>query len=373
MSNALAPLPAGATEMQNQIGSATDSTADAGPPAVASTAALTGRQKAAIIVRLLLAEQVELKLDSLPDELQELLAIEMTRMRVIDRTTLRAVVDEFVAEIEAVGLAFPSGLEGALDLLGGAISPATAARIRRQRGLQSSSDPWQVISGLDTDRLLPVLEQESTEIAAVILSKLKVSKAAELLGKLPGKRAREITYAMSLTGAVTPATVDRIGRALAEQLDAQPATAFAQGPVERVGAILNFSPATTRDEVLEGLDQDDANFAKEVRKAIFTFANLPKRIDPRDIPKIMRGVDQATLVKALAAATGPLEAVVEFILNAMSKRMAAQLREEMENLGQVKSADGEAAMSAIVTAIRELEAEGEILLLAEDEEDGEEG
>ncbi|HGG06306.1 MAG TPA: flagellar motor switch protein FliG, partial [Aliiroseovarius sp.] len=37
-------------------------------------------------------------------------------------------------------------------------------------------------------------------------------------------------------------------------------------------------------------------------------------------------------------------------------------------LGKVKEADGEAAMNAVVAAIRELESAGEILLLAEDED-----
>jgi len=332
------------------------------------TVKLSKRQKAAIIVRLLLSEKVDLNLTSLPEDLQECLTVEMAAMRFIDRATLRAVIEEFVNEIEDIGLAFPSGLEGALNLLDGAISASTAARIRRQGGVRSSGDPWETISGLDPTRLLPVLEQESVEISAVLLSKLKVSKAAELLGKLPGKRARQIAYAMSLTGAVSPEVVEKIGRSIAEQLDAQPATAFAEGPVERVGAILNFSPAATRDEVLEGLEQEDATFAREVRKAIFTFANIPKRIDPRDVPKITRGLDQAQLITALAAATGPLEEARDFILSAMSKRMAEQLREEMENLGSVKAADGEAAMNAVVSAIRELESAGEILLIAEDED-----
>lgn len=325
-------------------------------------------KKAAIIVRLLLAEGVEINLASLPDSVQEELTVQMSQMRFINRATLKAVIDEFVAEIEDIGLSFPSGLEGALSVLDGSISPATAARIRKQGGVKVTGNPWEIISGLDLAHLLPVLEQESTEIAAVLLSKLKVSTAAELLGMLPGKRARQIAYALSLTGAISPEIVEKIGRSLADQLDAQPVTAFDEGPVERVGAILNFSVAATRDEVLEGLEEDDAVFASEVRKAIFTFANIPARLDPRDIPKIIREVDQAQLIMALAAATGPLEKPAEFILSAMSKRMAEQLREEMESLGKVKQADGEAAMSAVVTTIREMESAGEILLIAEDEE-----
>lgn len=339
-----------------------------GNAAVRAAKALPKPSKAAIIVRLLLAEGVEVNLTSLPEDLQEKLALQMAQMRFIDRNTLRSVIEEFVSEIEEIGLAFPHGLEGALSVLDGSISDATAARIRRQGGVKKSGDPWELIAGLETDRLLPVLEQESTEISAVLLSKLNVPMAAELLGKLPGKRARQIALALSLTGKISPEIVERIGRSLSEQLSSRPEIAFAEGPVERVGAILNFSPAATRDEVLQGLEEDDASFASEVRKAIFTFANIPDRIDPRDVPKITRDVDQADLITALAAATGPLEVAAEFILKSMSKRMSEQLREEIENLGKVKEAIGEAAMTAVIGVIRELESSGEILLKSEDDE-----
>ncbi|WP_353806666.1 FliG C-terminal domain-containing protein [Maritimibacter sp.] len=330
---------------------------------------LTKRQKAAVIVRLLLAEGIELKLADLPEELQTELAQQMSSMRFIDRVTLKSVVDEFVEEIESVGLSFPGGLEGALNVLDGTISPATVARIRKAKGFNFTGDPWETIAGLDPSRLLPVLEEESVEVGAVLLSKLKVSTAADLLGRLPGPRARKLAYAISLTGSVEPAVVDRIGRAIAEQLDAQPLKAFSDGPVERVGAILNFSPAATRDDVLEGLDAEDQAFAEEVRKAIFTFANIPDRIDARDVPKITRDVDPAVLITALAGAMGgPLAPAAEFILGAMSKRMADQLREEIGNVGKVKPKEAEEAMGTIVSTIRELEAAGEVLLLAGDDD-----
>lgn len=329
---------------------------------------LTKRQKAAVIVRLLLAEGIQLKLSDLPEALQTELAHQMSTMRFIDRETLKSVVDEFVDEIESVGLSFPGGLEGALTVLDGTISPATVARIRKAKGINFTGDPWETIAGIDPARLLPLLEEESIEVGAVVLSKLKVSTAAELLGKLPGPRARKFAYAISLTGGIEPEVVERIGRAVAEQLDAQPARAFADAPVERVGAILNFSPAATRDDVLVGLDEEDKVFAEEVRKAIFTFANIPERLDPRDVPKVTRDVEQAQLVTALAGATGPLAPTAEFILGAMSKRMADQLREEMSALGRVRPKDAEAAMSALVQAIRTLEESGEVVLLAGDDD-----
>ena len=119
--------------------------------------------------------------------------------------------------------------------------------------------------------------------------------------------------------------------------------------------------------MLDGLEQEDSGFAQQVRRAIFTFANIPDRIDPRDVPKITRDVDPVKLITALAAATGDDEKVTEFILSNMSKRMAEQLREEMQDLGDIKEKDGEAAMTAVVIAIRELEASGDIFLVAEEE------
>lgn len=325
---------------------------------------LTRKQKAAVIVRLLLAEGVALKLSDLPESLQEELAHQISGMRFVDRATLKAVVEEFVTEIESVGLAFPAGMEGALALLGGAISPGTAARVRKATGVRFTGDPWTSLAGIDPSRLLPLLEEESTEIAAVLLSKLEVSVAADLLGRLPGPRARQLAYAISLTGSVEAAVVDRIGRALAEQLDTQPAGAFGDGPVARVGAILNFSPAATRDDVLEGLDQEDAAFAVEVRQAIFTFANLPERLDPRDVPRVTREVEPSALVTALAGATGALAPAAEFLLGAMSKRMAEQLREDIAALGTVTPQAAEEAMNAVVATVREMEAEGALLLIA---------
>lgn len=325
-------------------------------------------QKAAIIVRLLRAEGVEISLADLPDELQVALTEAMSAMRYIDRNTLRIVVAEFVAELDDLGLAFPHDLTGTLDVLDGTISEATAARLRMQAGLGQSKDPWVRIAALDSARLVPVLEEESIEIAAVILSMLKVAKSAELLGLLPGERARRITYAISRTGEVSPATVARIGDSLVRQFDAQAPKAFENGAVERVGAILNFSAASTRDDVLEGLETEDEEFATEVRKAIFTFTNVPERIDPRDIPKITREVDAAVLITALAACKGKAEETkaCDFVLENMSQRMAAQMRDEMEALGTVKDVDGEAAMNTIVSAIRDLEEKGELLLVAED-------
>ena len=328
------------------------------------------RQKAAIIVRYLLAEGASIPLSQLPDHMQSALAEQMGVMRLIDRQTLDSVVAEFMAELDSVGLAFPGGLEGALSVMDGHISQSAASRLRRKAGVNSKTDPWERLIALPPIALLPVIEEESVEVAAVLLSKLPVPKAADLLGRLPGEKARRIAFAVSLTGNIDPETVRRIGSAILAQIDSQPPKAFDTGPVERVGAILNVSPALTREDVLLGLEAQDAVFAEKVRKAIFTYLHIPARVQPRDVPKIIRILDQAVLITAMAASQGKpeLEVATEFILANISQRMAQGLREEMAERGKIKDKDAEEAMNQIIGAIRELEASGDLAMVQDEEE-----
>ncbi|MCG7521317.1 flagellar motor switch protein FliG [Ruegeria sp. Ofav3-42] len=332
--------------------------------------ALSSRQKAAVVVRLLLNEGADIPLEELPDDLQEKLTHQLGQMGLVDRVTLDSVAQEFAEALDGIGLSFPHGLAGALDAVSDKIAPATAARLRKEAGVRQVGDPWQRLREIPTEDLAEMAQAESTEIAAVMLSKLETPKAAQLLGHLPGPVARRITYAVSKTANVTPEAVERIGWSLAAQLDRRPATAFSDGPGARVGAILNQSAASTRDGLLTALDEEDTDFAAIVRQSIFTFAHIPARILPRDVPAILRSVDQADLVTALAGAAGDDDkAAVTFLLSNMSTRMADNLRDEVGERGKVKLPETEEAMTQIVGAIRALVDEGAISLIEEDSEE----
>ncbi len=58
-------------------------------------------------------------------------------MRYVDRATLVAVVTEFVAELEGMGLTFPHGVVGALTALDGRISPQPPRACARRRACAS--------------------------------------------------------------------------------------------------------------------------------------------------------------------------------------------------------------------------------------------
>lgn len=339
-------------------------------PRIVPQPLLSKRAKAAIVVRLLINEGADIALEELPPELQALLTQQMGAMRVVDRVTLAAVVDEFTEALESIGLSFPGGIAGALDALEGRISRETAARLRKEAGVRASGDPWKRLRALAPEDLEDIIKQESTEVAAVLLSKLEIPVAAGLLGRLSGPEARRITYAVSLTSDVTPDAIDRIGLSLAAQLDTKKVSAFGTGAAERLGAILNSSSTPTRDDVMIGLEETDQALATAVRKAIFTFGNIPARITPRDVPRVLREVEADALLTAMAgAAAAGFTDARDFILENMSSRMADQLREDMEEAGKIKPALADEAMAAFVAVIRDMEGRGDLVLIVEEDED----
>jgi flagellar motor switch protein FliG len=326
---------------------------------------LTRRRKAAMIIQLLLSDGQALPLSRLPEAIQVELTRELGALRMIDHDTLTAVAEEFARDLERVGMTAPDGVAGALAALSAHLSPGAANRLRAEAAQSATGDPWPDVLALPDDEIKRLLLSESMEVAAIVLSKLPVARAAYLLGQIPGERARRITYAVSQTAEVTPVAVARIGRGLAMEYCARPVPAFAAAPVERVGAILNSSGAATRDTVLEGLTAQDPDFADEVRRAIFTFRDIPARLDAAEVPKVARALDAARFVTVLAYAVqqGGAEAeVAEYLLSNLSQRMADNLREEMRERGHVKRTEGEGAQSELVAAIRSRADTGEIRL-----------
>lgn len=335
-------------------------------------ARLTTRQKAAVIIRLLLDSEDEgLSLSQLDSDSQTLLAEEMAGMELVDRQTRDDVITEFCDRLEAVGVTFPGDLDGTLAMLGGKLSEASADRLRRQAAISGRGDPWVRLAGQPKENLITLASRESVEVVALMLSKLPVTMASDVFSSLSRERARTVAQAISMTGAVSPEALNRVGLVLLRAADALPRPAIETPAADRMGAILNFATSDLREDVLETLEREDAGFAGGVRKAIFTFAHIPARIAPRDIPRLVREVEQPVLLRALCATTEAEAATAEFILSNLSQRMADGLREERDEMAKPRPRDIDEAMTAVISAIRSLQDAGELALIEPDEDAGE--
>lgn len=330
---------------------------------------LSPRQKAAIIVRLLLDDEAEVNLEGFDSDRQTLLAEEMASMELIDRQTRDDVISEFCDSLEAVGVTFPGDLNGTLEILADKLSKDATDRLRRLVMMSGRGDPWSRVTGLPQEDIQALANSEAAELVAVMLSKLTVAQASKTFSALERDRAQMVAQAMALTRDIGPQALQRIGLVLAQAADALPHPGMEKPASDRMGDILNFASADLRDDVLELLDREDAEFAEDVRRAIFIFAHIPERVEPRDIPRIVRAVDQQVLVRALAQKSENEAAAAEFILKNLSQRMADGLREEAESLATLRPKDAEDAGNEVVAVIRRMQMDEELTLIQPEDDE----
>ncbi|MEP5761046.1 MAG: FliG C-terminal domain-containing protein [Litoreibacter sp.] len=336
-----------------------------------SISTLTGAQKAAIIVRLISGDGGTVPMAALSHVAQTRVAHQFEQLGQIDRDTVDAVITDFEAQMDDPSVRFPGSMASTLTMIESQLSPEVADDLRHAAGIATQSDPWEDVLNIPLPLLTATLLQEGLQVAAIVLSKLPPELASEVIASMPKDTAEEMTYAVQNTADVRPEIVTHIGRTLRTLGKPKGPVAFSAPPVERVAEILNASNSAQRDAIIEALQVMDIDFATEVRKAIFTFADISLRIKPTDVPTFVRDVPNDDMVTALAAAQETMKDTVEFILSNMSKRMAEQLREEMQELGAVKTKPGEAAMTEVTTAIRRARETGKIQFVEPDTEDEE--
>ncbi|WP_299301879.1 FliG C-terminal domain-containing protein [uncultured Litoreibacter sp.] len=343
-------IPAGGTSMPAKP-------ADMGP-------VLPGPQKAAIIIQMILSEGGSLPLSSLSARGQARLMQDFVELGRVDRATLSLVVADLERDLSMSGLSFPRSVADALSTLESHLNPEVVDNLRGQLGLSTPPAPWPKVAALPAEQLIALLPDEDPKIAAIVLSKLDPDKASEVLEDMDPDQATQVTLAMQSTATLSPDMVARIGTMLAAAIPSEKPTAFKDAPALRVANLLNAATPDKRDAVLASLTDQDAAFAEAVRASIFTFADIATRIAGPDIAKITRDVPQEELVMALAYAQVAEPASTDFLLANLSQRMAAALREEMEEQGEVPKMAGEAAMGRITSAIRRLADTGEVTILA---------
>ncbi len=332
------------------------------PAPRARTDHLSGAQKAAIVVRVLLSEGLDTPISALPPDMQAVLTRTLGSMRLVDRATMAAVVEEFVETLEQVGLSFPDGLEGALSLLDGKLDDRATRQLRALTRGDGTGDPWSVLELVEEADLIEILKAEAQVVGAVLLSKLSTDKAARLLMRLSSELAQGLAIAIARTEDIAPEAVARIGATLAEQVSARPARAFSASPSKRMGEILNASPAALRQQLLDQLASADAEFASGVRESIFIFHHVPDRVAARDVPAIIRVLPKDDLMVVIATNRREDQPVVDFLLENMSRRAAEMLREEASALPPPDPDALETALNRIAATVRGMADDGSITL-----------
>ena len=179
-----------------------------------------------------------------------------------------------------------------------------------------------------------------------------------VLSALPREKQAEVAQRIATMDMTSPSTSE-IERILKKKLSSLGKESYtASGGIQAIVDILNAADRSTEKSIFETLEVKDSELAEASKKRMFVFEDIIN-LDNKAVQLFLREIESHDLALALKSAT---EDVSERIFENMSKRMQEVLKEEIEFLGPVKLRDVEEAQQRIVSVIRRLEDEGEIIV-----------
>jgi flagellar motor switch protein FliG len=323
---------------------------------------LTGRQKVAIVCMAIGTEHAAKVTAGLHAEEAEIVALEMAQLDRVPPSVVDLVLAEWLELTLGVDSLSAGGVEFAKDVLEAAFGAAKAQQIlKRIQGQLADSDRFGRLRRADPQQLGNTLRGEHPQTIALILAHLDPTHVAAILRELDPALGGDVMFRIAKMEKVSPEMISLVERAIGSEAD----LAFSQGMSSvggpaAVAAVLNLVSSSLEKEVLDLVAEKDAHLSDQIKNLMFVFEDLSS-LDDKSLQRLLREVDVKQLALALKAASPELKAK---IMQTMSQRAVAGLKEEIEFLGPVKMRDVEAAQTDIVSKVRALEETGEIVLSA---------
>ena len=284
-----------------------------------------------------------------------------TTMKEVPKDAAKKTFGEFLERSDKA-IAIPrGGLRYLRRLSAGALGEERARAVFDD---QVPESPITKLENADAEDVAALLSNEPPQLAAAIISMLSPTAAAEILAALGEERQSAIVKHVSKMTTLPASVLEDVAKALADALPSADATPVVLlDGVAKAAELLNASGKGTSTTILANIEADDPELANIVRMAMFTFDDLA-RLDSKAMRGLLREAATDRLTIALKGAT---DGVMAAVFRGLSARAADLIRDDLENMGQIRKADIEAARKEIVEVALRLEAAGTISLGREEE------
>lgn len=321
--------------------------------------ALSGIQKAAILMISLGSENSAKIVQHLSEQEIEQLTLEMANVRKVSAEQRDQVIEEFHQMCMANDYISQGGLDYARDVLERALGEQRAMEIITRLSSSLKMRPFDLVRRTDPKQLLSFIQGEHPQTIALIMTHLPPDRAAVILSSFPQERQADIVKRIALMGRTSPEVLKEIEKVLERKISSLAPTDYTtSGGIQSVVDLLNRSDPGTLKTVMDSLEMEDPELAEQIKKQMFVFDDIVI-LDDRGVQLVLREVETKDLALALKA-TNP--EVVQKIQSNMSARAAQMLKEDLEFMGPVRLREVEEAQQRIVKVIRKLEESGAIVI-----------
>ena len=319
---------------------------------------MDGTQRAALLLLSLgEAEAAEVLKFMDAQEVQKL-GSAMATLKGISKQEASAVLDGFITEFDGAStVGSVASHDYVRKVLTNAFNESKASALMNRMMAGEDASKIDALKWMTCPEIVDIVEGEHPQIVAIIVSFLEPELAADVMKEInEDLRADVVMRIANLTD------VQQSALAEVEALIANKSESSTKGSLKKVGgtkvaaAIVNAMGSEKADEILGQIKEKNEDLSTRIEEMMFIFESL-LTVDDRGIQALLREISNELLVVALKGAAPELQ---DKILNNMSKRAAALLKDDMEAKGPTKLSEVEEAQKEILEAAKKLAESGDI-------------
>ena len=326
--------------------------------ATSSTAGMTKLQKLAALLIILGPDGASELLKNLDEEELDAVSSEMAGLNFVSQELQHEILQEFTDVAVSASAAVLGGPAYAKRALEKSVGANRASEIiRRVAPAHVVIPAMQPLLDMEPRDLFNLLKNEKSQTIALIVSYLAPEKSSRLLSSFAPAVRDDVIERLAMMGPTPIEVVERIVKILLQKVGVSPARPSQQtGGVRSAATVLKSLDKNLGQSVLHDLEMRNPELGREIRQKMFTFEDLVF-LGPSALQKIMREIDLRDLAVSLKTAGAHFKNI---LISAVSKRAADAVNEEISMLGTLKKREIEEARGRIISAIRQLEDDGEV-------------
>ncbi|PZQ50404.1 MAG: hypothetical protein DI556_07565 [Rhodovulum sulfidophilum] len=273
----------------------------------------------------------------------------------VPQEVLDAVIVEFLGALTE-GPEVQGGARTARKLLAGVLGDGEAARLFGGAPPEEpGGDPratWNRLNDSPVPAIAGFLALEHPQTAAVVLSELRPDVAAAVLERLERSFAQDVVLRLSRVPSLDPPVARDIEAAIERDfLSALRLDLSKRRPADLIAGLMNNVSTEARAGFLGYLETREPALAQDVQRTMFTFEDMPARIQGRDVAGALRDLPEDVLLRALRHGQAADSPAVGFVLENLPRRLAERYAEELAGMGEIGRKQGEAAQIELTKAI----------------------
>jgi flagellar motor switch protein FliG len=320
---------------------------------------LTPTEKAALLLLAVGQDRAANVLRNMGPKEVQILGSAMVNLGAITADMVDAVLEGFIIEIKSkTGFGLDSDTY-IRNMLTDALGAEKAGNIIDRILMGANSKGIEQLKWMDTRSIADLIRMEHPQIIAIILSLLDADLSAEVLTLLPENLRSDIIMRIATMEGVQPAALKELDDMMEKQLTgSESVKSSTVGGIDAAANILNFMEGALSEEMMETINDSDAELGQQIQDKMFVFSDLIN-VDDRGIQTLLREVSTDQLLVALR---GVSEGLKDKIFGNMSKRAAEMLKDDLEASPPVKLSEVELAQKDILSIAKKLADSGEISL-----------